>query len=462
MTEPQDLTHDARTAFWDLPWGWSQALLVQICLVAIAFAFQWRLNGMELPSPSAGLTVAFLLAFTAVSFLLGWRYRQAGELRWASGVPFGMTALILTGTLALMSTLFVQDIDALDMWTRLGLRHVFQSLPFLMASALLWFHLAALLGRRCASHRLTVPFALNHLGMLCVLFGGVAGSQLNTAGTLRMITGRSVNSVQTESQSDVPLGASITVTKHVNRHHEPILTLTKPKEQPQNALVVLGPLQSGATYTHLIGQERYTITVVRRPGTRLPPLTDDRHLEYVQCFQLRIRSKKHGERLEQIPAYLFPAPKAPVTRSSFEGLSTVIRGPDGRIIRVPLGVQPIPDDTSLPQANVRQRAQVFRFYAVTPRIEVRRGPLTDSRSYVDVVTDDGKRIHTDVAVNKPLKINGWTLFQNGGDLVFTGQHLVTFLARKDPAQPILLLGMLMVLAGSILAYAFRLNRSGCS
>ncbi len=457
MTEPQAQPQEPRTAFWDLPWGWSQAVLVQVCLIGIAFAFQWRLNGMELPAPPAGLLIPAVLVYTLAVFGLGWRFRKFEELLWASGVPFGMTALVFTGALALTSTLFIQDIDAYDIWTRLGLRRVFQSLPFLMAASLLWFNLAALLGRRCASRRLNMPFFLNHFGMLCVLAGSLVGSQLAITGSLRMLTGHPVNSVQTDMETGVPLGASINVIKHTNRMHPPILTLSKPALQFRNEPLVLGPLKEGSVYTHRLGDQSFTIRVVRRPGTILPPLTDDRFLEYTQCFQVKIASAKQGERLEYLPAYLLPAPKGPITQTSFTGPSTVTRGPDGHMISVPFGRVVLPDGSPLPEKVRRQMQATQRFYAMTPRIEARQGAFADVRTQVEVITRDGQRLQAEMAVNKPLRVNGWTLFQNGGTLTFAGNHLVTFLARKDPTQPVLLLGMLMILVGSILAYAARLR-----
>ena len=71
-------------------------------------------------------------------------------------------------------------------------------------------------------------------------------------------------------------------------------------------------------------------------------------------------------------------------------------------------------------------------------------------SDISVTTEDGKVLQGTVEVNKPLKVNGWKVYQYGYD-VSMGSHspYSVFLLVKDPWLPAVYVGIFLMLAGAL-------------
>ena len=71
-------------------------------------------------------------------------------------------------------------------------------------------------------------------------------------------------------------------------------------------------------------------------------------------------------------------------------------------------------------------------------------------SDISVCTEDGKNLRGTVEVNKPLKVNGWRIYQFGYD-TFSGSKspYSMFLLVKDPWLPAVYTGIFLMLAGAV-------------
>ena len=71
-------------------------------------------------------------------------------------------------------------------------------------------------------------------------------------------------------------------------------------------------------------------------------------------------------------------------------------------------------------------------------------------SDISVYTDDGKTLRGTVEVNKPLKVNGWWIYQYDYDHTMGSKSPYSvFLLVKDPWLPAVYIGIILMLAGAL-------------
>lgn len=217
--------------FWQQPWGWQQAILIQAALILMATALQWRLAGVNLPEIPAPWNWTLLFGFVILLGVLEIRYRQSPWMRWLSGMPFAVTSIAFAAGISLLGTLFVQDPQQTDLLSRLGLRQVFTSFPFLTAGLLMMVNLSVVLCRRCIPWRAgNIGFLLNHAGLLLVLLGIIAGSAQFARTTLELHEGFPSRIAMDASNRSFDLGAAVTLNRFSLESFPPKLALVKVDE----------------------------------------------------------------------------------------------------------------------------------------------------------------------------------------------------------------------------------------
>ena len=76
-------------------------------------------------------------------------------------------------------------------------------------------------------------------------------------------------------------------------------------------------------------------------------------------------------------------------------------------------------------------------------------------SDIAVITEDGKNLRGMVEVNKPLKVNGWKVYQYGYDVSMgSNSPYSVFLLVKDPWLPAVYAGIFLMLAGALCLMLF--------
>lgn len=76
-------------------------------------------------------------------------------------------------------------------------------------------------------------------------------------------------------------------------------------------------------------------------------------------------------------------------------------------------------------------------------------------SDISVYTEDGKNVHGTVEVNKPLKVNGWKIYQYGYDNALGSKSPYSvFMLVKDPWLPAVYTGIFLMLAGALCLMLF--------
>ena len=71
-------------------------------------------------------------------------------------------------------------------------------------------------------------------------------------------------------------------------------------------------------------------------------------------------------------------------------------------------------------------------------------------SLVDIYTQDGKNIHTEIEVNKPFSIDGWKIYQlSYNEQMGKWSNLSIFEIVTDPWMPVVYVGIFMLLFGAV-------------
>ena len=84
-------------------------------------------------------------------------------------------------------------------------------------------------------------------------------------------------------------------------------------------------------------------------------------------------------------------------------------------------------------------------------------PLEPTRyvSEVTIFTADGKSIPATIEVNKPIKVNGWKIYQLSYDETMgKWSRTSTFELVRDPWLPVVYTGITMMLLGAVYLFAF--------
>jgi hypothetical protein len=84
-------------------------------------------------------------------------------------------------------------------------------------------------------------------------------------------------------------------------------------------------------------------------------------------------------------------------------------------------------------------------------------PLEPKRyvSEVTIFTEDGKSIPATIEVNKPIKVNGWKIYQLSYDeSMGKWSRTSTFELVRDPWLPVVYTGIIMMLLGAVYLFAF--------
>ncbi|MDR1708439.1 MAG: cytochrome c biogenesis protein ResB [Candidatus Accumulibacter sp.] len=172
---------------WQLPWGYPESALLVEGIALVGFLLQFtagQFNFALLRAPANYIALVLLAGIVA----LGVRFRDSLAARWIAGVPMAVT---LTGTLLLLGLCmeFTPQLARLpppadDFGSRLGLRMMTSSWPFVLLYGLLLVSLGIATAKRLLRFsRRDFAFLCNHLGLWILL----AASGLGAADMVRAV-----------------------------------------------------------------------------------------------------------------------------------------------------------------------------------------------------------------------------------------------------------------------------------
>jgi hypothetical protein len=401
-------------------WGWADALLLQMSVIVFAMVAQIFLprltHALHWPQPHVPVPWNWILpgGFALLAVVAGALFRRRPMLRWISGVPFAVSAIIIYAALGLLGILLVQDAEKQDWIARWGGRTLFTSLPFLAASLLIMLNLATALGRRLLTPRpgLTA-FLCNHVGLLLVMVGMIAGSAQLERHRLRLFTGMPTPAImQMDAQmhvTKIPLPATLTLEKFAVDFYPPHLVALDfansgghmgHKQQMDPEWISTG---------HNFAALGAKIAVLDYLPSAHPPRTD-------------------GGTWTAAPDSPFSAAQVRATLAD----GTVKTGWVG----VGSGMEQI-----WPLMLAKERFLALSWERAPKRF----------RSTV-IIMEKGKTRTAQIEVNHPLALGPWKLYQTSYGDDGMGGYYSELEAVRDPALPVVYTGLFGMLLGAFLAF----------
>lgn len=166
---------------WKYPWGYKEGVVITVGLFITGILLQLSAGSIDtgfLQFPANVISgVGFVVIIIALHFL-SQRFKM---LRWFSGMEASITAIaaflfvVLVMGLTRQLTSFPENPSFID---RLGFSQMLSARPFVMLFVYLVVVLGLVTARRLShfKFRNDIPFVLNHLGLLVALLAGVLGS----------------------------------------------------------------------------------------------------------------------------------------------------------------------------------------------------------------------------------------------------------------------------------------------
>ncbi len=386
-------------------WGWEEAIFVQLAALTLGFLLQIARIHLPLTVPWNWIIPAFLFIGAGVT---GVCFRNRMWMRWMSGIRFAVSITILVAIIGALGTVILQTPDKADVLTRLGFRTLFTSPPFVAVILLMAINLSAATGRRLATPRPgNLAFVLNHAGLLLVILGMIAGAAQFTRMTLRLQEEQFTTEGTDESGNVRQLPGTVSLTKFVIEKFPPKLAAAESVAGKPDQTIVDQDWVAAGRHFHAFGM---TVSVDKF----LPVAMPDDQGGWTP-------SDHHG-----LPAAL-------VTISALNGtqqhkwLTPAI-------------------------ASLQIQAQVA--YVDNTHIVGLLEPQPKAfRSSLVITPKDHPAINAELAVNQPVRLGDWQLYQNSYELTMMGRTSIIE-AIRDPALPVVYTGFASMFLGAFLAFWF--------
>ena len=162
---------------WQKPWRHRESLLIALLLLAGGFLLEVLTPDRGIDVPGFPHNVLAILVFATTLLFLHIFYRKSSFVRWLTGVPAAISAILLLSVVALMLGIVKQENVPGSVPTILGLTHVTNSWMLVMAQLFLLTVLGLVILKRSRRiNRRNTGFLLNHAGLWIVIVAASLGS----------------------------------------------------------------------------------------------------------------------------------------------------------------------------------------------------------------------------------------------------------------------------------------------
>lgn len=390
---------------WQEPWSYPESFAIAIGLIITGFLLEAMSDTIiSLPEwPYNALLGAFLIV---ILFTINFMYRKYPIVRFFSGPEASIGAISMYALLVLFMG-FIQQ-DELNLLP-LGLSHIRNSWPFLLSSLYLLNILGLVVLRRIFSKKKNkLVFLINHFGLWLVIFSaGLGSSDLQ--------------------RYHMNVNEGEYVTLGYNNKHENIKFPFELKLIDFNIDEFPARLVWVDYQTYQIGSNFKNTASLIEEGAIFKTKDYNITVESYVPKAMKISNENYI-----------------ASDDSFAGQAALIAvmDKDGNVIRkgwVSSG-SPAFQSSYLPVDS--------NYFLAMTLPEPKR-----FSSKIEIKDSKGTIITTRIEVNKPLKVDGWQLYQYGYDTEKGRYSKLSIIeAVKDPWIPIVYTGLFMLIAGSLLLF----------
>ncbi|MHB9056628.1 MAG: cytochrome c biogenesis protein ResB [Paludibacteraceae bacterium] len=404
---------------WKQPWGYKEGYVICFGLILVGILLQMSIGALHtdflLFPVNAFIGIIYLISIAILFIFSVWNK----TIRWFSGMEASITAISVFLILVVIMGLTRQSAtpDNAGILEVLGFNNMLLAWAFVMIFVYMMSVLGLVILRRLMHfHRgKDIPFMLNHLGLFITLLAAVLGSA--DIHRYQIIVGKDSPPewrVSDENGKMKEMDLAIKLNNFTIDEYPPKLMLidnnsgkTLPDKQPVILLINKKPLAGSLL--------DWNITVSQMIENSAPMVEKD-SVKFVEFHStgaatavfVKATHSKTGKSVTgwvSSGSYLFPY----------------------RALKLDKNVS-----------------------VVMPEREPKR-----FASDVNVYTKSGKMIHSVIEVNKPLKVNGWEIYQISYDeRMGKWSNTCTFELVKDPWIGLVYTGLIMMILGALGLFIF--------
>jgi hypothetical protein len=388
---------------WKQPWSYREGTMVTAAILLLGFALQVAGGGTILKVTAfpwnlvAGLV---FLAFLIIAFIL---LQKHPVIKWLGGVKAALPAILGFTFLVLLMGFVKQDVEPKSALVKLlGLTHLVKTWPFILINLYLMILLGVVTLRRLTPFSLkNAGFFLNHFGLFLVLFSTALGSSVMQR--LRM----NCYEDQTEWRAVDTSGKTVELPVAIK-----LLNFNIDEFRPKVTII-----------------DNHSGQIVLNKGKNQFELLDRNSLDlfgyHVEVEQFLESSGKVGDAYFPVnePGSA-PSAKVKVNKDGTEISGWICSG----------------SYVNQPEALKLNETHSLVMLPAEPR---------KFSSELNIQTKSGKQVTTTIEVNRPFKIEGWTIYQLSYNTEMgRWSNLSVLELVRDPWLPVVYFGIFLMMAGA--------------
>lgn len=387
------------------PWSYREGTIATVALLVLGFVLQAMSGGVILRSagfPWNLISGLIFLALLITTFVL---WQKHAVLKWLGGVKAALPAILGFTFLVLLMGFVKQDVEPQSSVSRIfGLTHIVHTWPFILINLYLMILLSVVTLKRLSPFNLkNAGFFLNHFGLFLVLFSTALGSSDMQRLTMNCYEKQPEWRAVATSGKTVELSVAIQLLNFNIDEFKPKVTII----DNQSGQIV--ELKKKAQYEVL---DRNALDLYNY------------HLDVEQFLET---SGKVGDAYFSVnEPGAAPSAKVKVTDKK-----------DGNIVS---GWICAGSYVHQPQALKLSEQYSLVMLPAEPR---------KFSSELNIQTKSGKNITTTIEVNRPFKIDGWTIYQLSYDTrLGRWSNLSVLELVRDPWLPVVYFGIFLMMGGA--------------
>lgn len=392
---------------WEHPWKYSESLIITFNLLILGFAIEAVMGGNGVQTPGYPANIFAILGFTTVLIAVYIRFRTNFIVKWLSGIPAAISAILAYAVLILLLGFIPQDMEQPSAFLKItGLWHVKNSWPFLLVEVYFLVILGFVTLRRAIPFKTkNVGFLLNHLGLwVTLLAAGLSSSDLQRL---------SINLY--EGQPETNVAYSIKGEKYELPFSIKLLDFDIVEYNPK---IGVFDITSGK----FIMNRNQSLPFVE---PNLDVTLGDWHIKVLKYLPKALYTDGKLQATESAAGY--PAAQVFVRNTQTKDTASGWISTGGIMLH--------PDYLSLKgtQYLVLNAPEPKKFF-----------------SKIVIYKDNKATDTTQIEVNKPYSLAGWSLYQAGyNQEMRKWSNLSVLDAVRDPWLPVVYVGVFMLLAGAL-------------
>ena len=397
---------------WIFPWKYKESFSVVLGLYLSGLLLQ-IITAISIPALSFPFNLIFVVFIILVSLYL-FRFKRAHPIVvWLSSIHASISAIVFIAFQCFCMGFIPQTESTSPVISYLGLNHIISSWPFLYAEIYFLITLALITLKRSIPFKFSnLGFILNHFGLWITVVAMMLGNGDKQKVTLNLSESKVQwqGATQTGNLIDLPL--AIKLNKFKINDYNPTLVLV---DNIQN---------------NVINNKKHKAQELIEQG----------------------KTYKQGDWSCKVLQYL---PDAAFFNNTFISYKSVGSVPAALIIATNISGEKVEGWISCGNyMNTSTLLRLDRQVSLAMTIPI---PKKYSSS-LTIYTPDKKILNTIIEVNKPIKINGWSIYQTGFDSKM-GKWSTTSIVElvKDPWLIIVYFGFTLLIVGSFFLFLKRRN-----